>query len=218
LGYRRLARKASYTQFNLIYAPPSGRLQIAVQATNSSLAPLPQSVWVDNLTAEPYELAEELPVTLDVEGSFDFGVNGLIRNINNMDGEVTSFFESEEGIAMRLSIKPDQLAANLGTTVTDINGSYPASLLGRVNVKRESALGGGMLGFILTNRFRNIALFRLVDGLPGPESENEETLLIGGDFNAANPNTPIHIIVQNGGPGVDSSIIVDDMSITKINE
>jgi len=176
-------------------------------------------VWIDNLTAEPYELIEnELPVTLAVEGNFDAGISGLIRNINNMDGEVTPFFESDEGVAMRLSIKPDQLAANLGTTVTDINGNYPAALLGRANVKRESALGGSMLGFVLTNGFRNVALFRLVDGLPGPESGNEETLLIGGDFNAANPNTPIHIIIQNGGPGVDSSITVDDMSITKTNE
>ncbi len=125
-----------YRRFDLYYAPPSGKLQVAVQVVNSPFSTLSATVWVDNLIVEPPSLELGKPVTLEVDGTFEGELENLIVNMNNVDGAVIPFFESLTDIAIRMSVEPSNMAANIGTIVTGVEEHYPFTLIGEV-IKRS---------------------------------------------------------------------------------
>ncbi len=206
-----------YRQLNLYYTPPSGKVQLGIQAVNSPFSTLSTTLWVDNLKVKPITpILSGETVSMAVDGNFESGLGSLITNFNNMDGTVTPFFESLSDIAVKLAITPDNTAANIGNLVTDAENIFPLTLLGEVSVFRDSPLGGGgLLAFVMTNGFQNTALFRHVDELPGMNSIKQEHLIIGSDFTVNNPNIPIHVVVQNGGPDAESSVVIDDMQVIR---
>jgi len=218
IGYTNISGEevpvGDYRQLNLYYAPPSGKVQLGIQAVNSPFSTLTSTLWVDNLKVEPItSLVPGDAVSMDVDGNFEGELESLITNFNDMDGTVTLFFESLLDIAVRLAVTPDQMAANIGDLVTGVENSFPMTLMGDVSVFRDSPPGGGLLAFVMTNGFQNTALFRHVDELPDMNSIKQEHLIIGSDFTVNNPNIPIHVVVQNGGPGAESSVVIDDLQV-----
>ncbi len=220
LGYTNLAGEelpiGDYRSMNLFYHPPAGKLQLAIQAVNDPFSTLSSTIWVDSLDVNPIQRGVEgTPVPLEVDGTFENGVEKLILNLNGTDGQINPFFESLSNIAIRLTIQRNNQAANIGTLVKDVYDQFPIRFLGQVSAKRDSIPGGGMMAFVMTNGYQNIGLFRYVDQIPGPENPKTEYLIIGGDFTVNNPGIPIHVVVQNGGPEADSSVVVDDLLILK---
>ncbi len=192
-----------YKRFDLYYAPPSGLLQVAVQVVNSPFSTLSSTVWIDNLVVEPPALEIGEPVTLEVDGTFEEDLDNLIVNMNNVDGNVIPFFESLTDIAVRMSIEPDNMAANIGTIVTGVEDHYPFTLVGEVEAYRETPYNsGGIMAFVMTNAYQNVGLFRKIGELPGLETSfaQFERVIVGGNFTVKNPETPIYVIIQNGGP------------------
>ncbi len=207
-----------YRRFDLYYAPPSGKLQVAVQVVNSPFSTLSSTVWVDNLIVEPPSLELGEPVTLEVDGTFEGELENLIVNMNKVDGAVIPFFESLTDIAIRISIEPTNMAANIGTIVTGVEEHYPLTLIGEVEAFRETPYsGGGLMSFVMTNAYQNVGLFRNVAELPGPETSyaRSERVMIGGNFTVRNPETPIYVIIQNGGPGAESSLVIDNLTLRR---
>ncbi len=205
-----------YRKFNLVFAPPSGNVQYAIQAVNSPFSTISSTVWVDNIEVKSYApIVDFEPVVLEVNGNFEGGLESLMVNINDDDGTVIPFFETITDIALRMSIEPSNIAANIGTTCQGIYDQFPFSLLGQVSVKRESMPGGGMMALVLTNGFQNLGIFRFADQIKTINDVQDEMLIIGGDFNTNNPDIPISAFVQLGGPGADVSVVVDDLVVYK---
>ncbi|MBN2327258.1 MAG: hypothetical protein JXR73_08885 [Candidatus Omnitrophica bacterium] len=205
-----------YRKFNLIYAPPSGKMQYAVQAVNNPFSTLSTTVWVDNIRIEPFEpMAGGEPVALEIDGDFEGGLEKMLVNINGDDGIVIPFFESISDVAIRMSLDPSNLAANIGTICLGLSDQFPLRLLGQVSVKRESLPGGGMLAVVLTNGFQNLGVFRSADLIQDINSAAEDLLIIGGDFIVDNPDIPISAFVQIGGPDAEVSMVVDDLILLK---
>ena len=207
-----------YRRFDLYYSPPSGKLQVAVQVVNSPFSTLSATVWVDNLIVEPPSLELGEPVTLEVDGTFEGELENLIVNMNNVDGYVIPFFESLTDIAVRMSIEPANMAANIGTIVTGVEDHYPFTLVGEVEAFRETpSSGGGLMAFVMTNAYQNVGLFRNIGEIPGLETSYawSERVMVGANFTVRNPETPIYVIIQNGGPGAESTIVVDDLMLRR---
>ncbi len=205
-----------YRQFNLIYRAPSGKLQIALQAVNSPYSTISSTVWIDNLSVIPFEpTIVGVPIDLQVDGNFEEGLEDILININGDDGNIIPFFESLTDVALRLSIDPEQTAANIGTTCLGLDTQFPLRLVGQVSVQRESLPSGGMAALVITNGFQNLGVFRFADQIPDANLSNPEQLMIGGDFILNNPDIPINAFVQIGGPGAEVSMVVDDLQIFK---
>ena len=205
-----------YRQFNLIYGAPSGKIQFAIQAVNYPYSTVSTTVWIDNLNVVPFDpVVTGEAVKLQVNGNFEDGLEDLIVNINEQDGNIVPFFQSLTDIALRLSIEPQHTAANIGTTCEGIYESFPMRLLGQVSVQRDSLPGGGMMGFVLTNGYQNLGVFRFADEIPDVNAPQPENLIIGGDFTANNPNIPISAFVQAGGPNAEYSVVVDDLMVVR---
>ncbi|MGC9328235.1 MAG: hypothetical protein ACP5I1_11415 [Candidatus Hinthialibacter sp.] len=205
-----------YRRFNLIYAPPSGKVQYAIQAVNNPFSTISSTVWVDNIQVEPFEpIVGGEPVTLQVDGNFEGGLEELLININDDDGLVLPFFESITDIAIRMSLDPSNTAANLGTICLNLADQFPFRLLGQVSVKRDSLPGGGMTAMVLTNGYQNLGVFRNTNDLLDINSAQDDLLIIGGDFTVNNPDIPISVFVQVGGPDANVSVVVDDLTVLK---
>ncbi|MBN2328676.1 MAG: hypothetical protein JXR73_16160 [Candidatus Omnitrophica bacterium] len=204
-----------YKQFHLIFAPPSGNFQYAIQAVNSPFSSLSTTIWIDNIEVEAFEPQEEAVfLPLAENGNFEGGLQNIISNINGDDGIVLPIFESMTDIAIRMSLKPANTAANIGTFCVRLEDQFPLRVLGQVNIKRESLPGGGMAAIVLTNGFQNLGVFRKADEI-NDVNDGEDHLMIGGDFSVDNPNIPVSVFVQIGGPGAEVSVIVDDLILFK---
>ncbi|MBN2325583.1 MAG: hypothetical protein JXR73_00415 [Candidatus Omnitrophica bacterium] len=218
LGYTNILADeipaGAYRRLHLIFEPPSGTMQYAIQAVNNSLTAQSTTIWIDNISIEPYDAAADGDlVPLNVAGDFENDFDQLLININNDDGAVTPFFETLNDIAIRLSIEPSNIAANLGTTCRDLDFQSPVRLLGQASVRKEAASSGGVAAMVITNGFQNLGLFRSAGGLSPVDGANEDRLILGGDFTAGNPDLPVSVFVQLGGPGVKASVVVDDLMI-----
>lgn len=205
-----------YRRINLLYDPPFNQLQLGIQAVNPPNSTQSATIWVDNISFSSIILEQSESFRTQVDGSFDNGINDLIANINAVDGFVEPFFESFDDIAIRLSINETQLAANVGT-ILDLN-NYPENVVASIDVLRESSTSdGGTAAFVLTNGFQNMGVFRHVNQINDRNSNIPESIIIGGDFITRNSDVPNYVIIQNGGPNVNSSIIIDNLKISKFN-
>ncbi len=207
---------SEYRDINLIYHPPSDQMQLALQAVNSPFSTLSTKIWVDRFAVEPYELiVQGENVELETDGSFDNGLQNLLVNTNDVDGEVTPIFESLGDIAIRLETKTENIAANIGTRLMNVENGLPVQLVGQVNVTRESVVGNSIFAFVFSNGFQNLGLFRKVSEIPSAEQNLSENIMVGGDFTVANPNSPIFTFVQIGGVNAPSRVVVDGLAVKK---
>jgi len=70
---------------------------------------------------------------------------------------------------------------------------------------------GGVTALVMTNGFGNVGVFVNNAGL-----SDTRTIQIGGGFVAENPGFPVLCVVQNGGQGATSSVIVDNLALNRI--
>ncbi len=215
-----------YQWIHVLYQPPSEKIQVGVQVVNSPKSDQPITVWVDNLRVGPCIPGVGEPLSLEVDGSFDKGIDLLWRNINGVDGSVSYIVEtpldSRTDIAMRLGLTKSNIAANIGTFITGAVGRFPLNVVGSVSARRDSAALGGTLAMVMTNGYKDIGVFRSVNDLPGLEDGISEQVIVGGQFIFENPEMAILFVVQNGGPNAESAVFVDDLfcqmsSITKMH-
>ena len=208
-----------YRDAHLIYNAPSGELRVAVQAVNPAYNSQSATVWVDRLSVAPYDMESELSgmedISLEVDGSFDGGLENLYFNMNDADGSIAPFFQSITDVAIRLMLDPFHRAANVGTKCLNVYDRFPFRLLGWTTVKRDSMPGSGVVGMVVTNGMQNLGVFRLADEIQNANDPEEDYLTVGGDFTVNNPDAPVYVFVQLGGPGANASIVVDDLVIVK---
>ncbi len=210
-----------YRKLNLIFSPPSGSVQLAIQATNPPAAEQAVTIWIDNLRIETVNIPiDTIPIPLEVDGSFDRGIDNLNVNINDVGGEVIPFFVSFSDIELKLRINRDQIASNVWTTINVLPNQFPLNLLASVSARRDSPPANGTMALVLTNGYQNIGVFRFINNLPGPEDSHEymDEVFIGGDFIRNNPDMSIIAVVQNAGPGVESTLVIDNLMIIKRSE
>ncbi len=73
------------------------------------------------------------------------------------------------------------------------------------------------MAFVMTNAYQNVGLFRNIGEIPGLETSYawSERVMVGGNFTVRNPETPIYVIIQNGGPGAESTLVIDDLTLRR---
>lgn len=206
-----------YREVELFYQPPSGRLLVAVQAVNSPFASLSSTVWVDHFAGHATEWLTLNQAALETDGSFNLEDEYFLlnTNINGDTGETGMVYQTVLDNALRLSIKPDGASANAATTAYGLTpDDFPLRLLGRAGFARDLPSEGGMASLTVTNGFQSAGVFRSVGQLPSSSGPAPEWLIAGGVFEPYNPKVPVTCIVQIGGTGVASSIVVDDLTLS----
>ncbi len=192
-----------WRQLLLAYDPPSDALQPGVQVSVNSDQP-GVSVSFDNLTVMELPALDLESVTLDADGAFET-TDGILTNVNNDDGTVD--FGSQAGEAV-LSLTSGNTAANVGIFAGSLQGGFPHLLQAAVDARLVSG-SGGVTALVMTNGNGNVGVFVNNSTLPS-------TITIGGGFESENSAFPILGVVQNGGPGVTSSVAVDNLSIYRV--
>ena len=85
----------------------------------------------------------------------------------------------------------------------------PAMIVGRVYVRRLGG-AGGVFVVVITDGEQNVGYFLNADWL----SANEFVPIhVGGSFAIAGKGTPPIAVVQLGGPGFESSVILDNLEL-----
>ncbi|MFH1744016.1 MAG: hypothetical protein ABIH23_33850 [bacterium] len=193
----------------LLYDPPNDALQPALQVAVSSTDP-GATVFFDNLQVVELPSLSSEAVTLDADGSFASSV-GMYQNVNDRTGVVD--FLSRPGEVV-LSIVNADVAANVGMTANSLQTNFPHILQASIDAQMLSGMGG-VTALVMTNANANVGLFVNNSGLPGSGAA-PATIMIGGGFEAANPAFPILTVVQNGGPGVTSALLIDNLQVIRI--
>jgi hypothetical protein len=205
----------SYGTLVLLYDPPSDAVQPALQAVVPHQGAEPVTVWFDNLEVTSLPLFELDPVYLEVQGTFDGDISRVVTNILGNTGSAVLIPEGANDRAYQLTIFPEDDAANIGIFAPSLQESFPHTLLASVDVRLSSG-EGGVTAVVMTNGNGTVGIFVHNSGLPsGPSAPKR--LTIGGEFVARNPSFPILTVVQNGGPGVASSTVVDNVSLEKLH-
>ncbi len=185
----------------LLYDPPSDALQPGVQVSVGSDQP-GVTVFFDNLTVQELPTLDLDPVALDADGTFET-TDGILTNVNNDDGAAS--FDAGEAV---LSLDSANTAANVGIFAGSLQGNFPHLLQAMVDARLVSGTGG-VTALVMTNGNGNVGVFVNNSTLPS-------TITIGGGFDTENSAFPVLGVVQNGGPGVTSSVAVDNLSIYRI--
>ena len=203
----------SYRTLMLIYDPPSDKIQLALQAVVPRGATKPVTVYFDNIEVVPLPSFQRIPVAMDVDGTFDQDVSQVIINPMGTTGSVTFVPRSVSNNAYQLTLFPRDEAANLGVFATSLQDSFPHILLASVDARL--AFGqGGTTALVVTNGYGTVGLFTANNDLP-TDSSSWKRLIVGGQFIRPNPTFPLLTVVQNGGPGVASSTMIDNLTIEK---
>jgi len=193
----------------LLYDPPNDLLMPALQVSVPDSAAETVSVFYDNLTVSKLPRLSTAAVSLDVDGSFDGSTEGILRNVNGDSGSVQVLTDFG-GKNIALSVAETDNAANIGVFASQLQGGFPHLLLSSVDAQLYSG-SGGVTALVMTNGFGNVGVFVNNAGL-----SDTRTIQIGGGFVAENPGFPVLCVVQNGGQGATSSVIVDNLALTRI--
>lgn len=203
----------SYRTLLLVYDPPSNEVQLALQSVVPHGTAKPVSVYFDNIEIVPLPAFQRIPVKMDADGSFDQNLSQVVINPLGNTGSVALVPRSVANNAYQLTLFPKDKAANLGVFATTLQDSFPHILL--ASVEARSVFGqGGTTGMVVTNGYATMGLFVANDTLPTGASDWKR-LVVGGQFIRPNPTFPILTVVQNGGPGVASSTMIDNLSLEK---
>ncbi len=199
-------------KFILIYDPPADALQPGLQVALPESAEGPVTVYFDNLIISELPESEFENVTLDVDGSFDGDTSGILKNVNGDSGSFVILPHAGGGQNALLSILPSDDAANVGIFASQLQGGFPHILQASVDARLFDG-SGGVTALVITNGNGNVGVFVNNAGLAGDEFQQ---ITIGGGFTAENPAFPVLCVIQNGGPGVESSVLVDDLQLKKV--
>ncbi len=191
----------------LIYDPPSDSLQPGLQVTVSS-GKAGVTAFFDNLVVKELPSVQATAVTLDGDGSFDSDVGSLMQNVNGDTGTVDTASQAGKVV---LSLDSDDGAANIGLFASSLQGSFPQVLQATVSASLLSG-SGGVTALVMTNGNGNVGAFVHNDALPSLSSP----ITVGGGFKTENPAFPILCVVQNGGPGVTSEVLVDNLQMVRV--
>jgi hypothetical protein len=195
----------------LLYDAPSDALQPGVQVTVPPSASAGATVYFDNLLVKQLPALDVAAVSLDADGSFDSGTANILQNVNNNTGKVD--FAGQPGKAV-LSIVSANDAANIGIFASSLQAGFPCVLEASVDAQLLSG-SGGVTALVMTNGNGNVGVLVNNSRLPGA-SASPAAITIGGGFETQNPAFPILCVVQNGGPGVTSAIVIDNLKVQRI--
>ncbi len=199
-------------KFVLIYDPPADALQPGLQVAVPESAAGPVTVYFDNLIISELPEYQFEDVVLDVDGSLDGDTSGILKNVNGNSGSFVILPHAGGGRNALLSILPSDDAANVGIFASQLQGGFPHILQASVDARLFDG-SGGVTALVITNGNGNVGVFVNNAGLAGDEFQE---VTIGGGFTAENPAFPVLCVVQNGGPGVESSVLVDDLELNRM--
>ena len=198
----------------LMYDPPNDIVQPAIQVVALESAMKGVKVYIDNLEIRPLSTDNYEEINLDIDGSFDQDTAGMITNVNGDSGEVLLVPDDEGGKQILLSIDESDIAANIGVFASQLQDGFPQFIKASV----ESQLVNGPEGttaLVMTNGYTDVGMFIHNSHLP-LTSEQPQILSIGGLFETENPDMPIFCVVQNGGPSLQSEIIIDNLELKRL--
>ena len=200
-------------EFSLIYDPPANALQPGIQIALPESAAGPVKVYFDNLIISELSEFEFEDVLLDVDGSFDEDTSGLLKNVMaESGGAALTLPDAEGGSNILLSLTKTNDAANIGVFAGQLQGGFPHVLQASVDARLFDGTGG-VSALVITNGNGNVGVFVNNSGLASDEFQE---ITIGGGFTAENLEFPVLCVVQNGGPGVESSVLVDDLGLKRV--
>ncbi len=197
-------------KFLLIYDPPADALQPGVQVALPDSAAGPVKVYFDNLIITELPELEAGDVRLDVDGSFDGDVSGILKNVNQDTGVPLIFPDASGGNSVLLTLVPAHDAANIGVFASELQGGFPHLLQVSVDARLFSG-SGGVTALVMTNGVGNVGVF-----VNNAALSELQTITLGGEFLSENPAFPVLCVVQNGGPGVESAVMVDNLKLREI--
>jgi hypothetical protein len=196
----------------LVYRPPDGALHLALQVVNPADATGTITVLMDHLAVQQIDqIWQEARIPLAPDGSFEQDMTLLIPNLNSMDGSVQLVQDADLNRKLQLSVHADQTAANAALWAHPLDESLPALFIAQADVERQFG-SESMLGFVLTNGARSVALFTLGKSLPAGISH---TIFVGGSISQRNPSQAPILLFQNAGGGHPSSVQIDQITLWK---
>ncbi len=193
-------------ELELIYDPPAGVVLPFLQVVVPHDAPGPVTIYLDRLSIGrmPYEPNYKGTLPLVPDGSFEGDNSDLIQNIGGADGQV-EIVQVNNDSAVSLSIEPANLAANMA--LIGITDTPPHRVMAEASVQVAQG-SGGTNAIMLTNGYESVVLVTSNDALEAGESK----LRFGSRIDYNGPS-PLLLLVQNAGPGVSSTLEVDDCVI-----
>ncbi len=198
----------------LLYDPPNDIVQPAIQVVALESAITGVQVYIDNLEIRPLSTDNYEENTLDIDGSFDLDTTEMISNVNGDSGEALLIPDDEGGKQILLSIDESDIAANIGVFASQLQDGFPQFIKASV----ESQLVNGPEGttaLVMTNGYTDVGMF-IYNSYLSLSSGQPHTLSIGGLFDTQNPDMPILCVVQNGGPSLQSEIIIDNLELKRL--
>jgi len=195
-----------WRQIVLLYDPPSDALQPGLQVTTPTGSP-GVTVFFDNLVVKKVPAVGMESVTLDGDGTFDTGVDSLMKNVNSDTGTVDT--ASQPGKIV-LSLDSHDGAANIGLFAGALQGRFPQVLRASVDASLLSG-SGGVTALVITNGNGNVGAF-----VNNGNLQSSSPLTVGGSFETENTAFPVLCVVQNGGPGVTSQVLIDNLKLERL--
>ena len=204
-------------RMRFVYDSPTDAIIPGLQFVLPEDAPVSSgTVYVDNLSIKRWSLPTTTPVEMQADGTFDT-INPMLLGLNKNSflptGETpgtVSLTDGMSGQGVRLELTPEQLAAHI--VLFSIAPKMPTMLYGTVWVKRESA-DGGTLAFVITDGDQSLGYFLKTGHLPLGEWKQ---IQLAGNFEVSGKKIPPVAVVQLGGPGVNGSVVIDNLELCTV--
>ena len=208
-------------KLNLFYQPPNPRFQVGLQVANIASATQNITLLFDNLKASPITFMDQLgnseinaaTAIIDPQGDFNGDLSNLKTNINGVDGSVQFISLSGANRVLKLSVDTDEIAASAAVTIPDATEQLPANFIAEVFTGRHFGEGGN-IAFAMGNGKHTFIIFKNAD--PLPFKQTTQKMIIGGNMASLNAALDPIILLQHGGSGYYSSILMDNLRLWKL--
>ena len=202
----------AYVPLRLLYSPPDGSLLVAVQAVATEAA----EVAFTKITVERFHSPQMTPVQLLGDGGFESTEN-IMTNIGHTDtgtgGEVLRYTDGTGNHVVGMKLVPENTAANIGTFTDGLQEGFPVNLVAEVDAGLYEG-ETGVTALVMTNGVGNVGAF--VNNAWLAAHPGQSPLWIGGEFLVPNASFPVLTVVQNGGPGADSLLLIDNLKVSRL--
>ncbi len=210
-------------KLNLFYMPQSPRFQVALQVANLASATREIMLVFDNLKASPITIIDELEsgeiesasTIIDPVGDFNGDLSNLKTNINGVDGSIQFISLHNSNRVLKLSVDPDETAASAAVTIPNATEQLPTNFIAEIFTGRDFGEGGNM-AFAIGNGKHTFVIFENAVNLPFKQTTRQ--MIIGGNMATLNSALDPIILLQHGGAGFYSSILMDNLRLWKILE
>lgn len=201
-------------KLRLVYDSPTMQILPALQIVIPPEAPDELAkVYIDNLQVSSFLTPDGPSLEMETDNTFDTideSLTGLNPNVYLPSGGVPGtvlLTDGKEGKGIRLQLEPNQLAAHVG--LFSKAPEMPILVHGRVYVKRENTQQG-MIAFVITDGEQSAGYFLQNSHLP---LGYFIPIRLGGNFEIGGKSVPPIGVIQFGGPGVNGSIVIDDLEM-----